>query len=131
MSGYLQIIAGALVAVILVLTLSAHRKDISVLLGIGACCMVLCAAVSYLEPVVDFISTLQDIGGMDGNWMGIMLKAVGIGLIAEIASLICNDSGSSALGKTVQILAASVVIWISIPLMTQLLELVQRILGDI
>ena len=131
MNGYLQIIAGALVAVILVLTLSAQRKEISVLLGIGACCMVLCACVVYLEPVIDFINTLQDIGALDGDWIAIMLKAVGIGLISQIASLVCNDSGNSALGKTVQILAASVVLWISIPLMKQLLELVQRILGDL
>ena len=59
-----------------------------------------------------------------------MLKAVGIGVISEIAVLICQDSGNAALGKGLQLLATIVVLWLALPLMQGLLELVQKILGD-
>ena len=131
MGTYFQIVAGALVAVILGLTLSKHGKDISVLLGIAVCCMVLAAAVNYLKPVMDLISKLESIGQLDNEWISVMLKAAGIGLIAELASLICADSGNNALGKTIQILACAAVLWLSVPLMTALIDLIQKILGEI
>ena len=131
MGGYFQIVAGILVAVVLGLVLSKQGKDTALLLSIAVCCMVLVAAVTYLQPVMDFIKKLQNIGSLDNQWITVMLKATGIGLVAELASLICADSGNTALGKTVQILAASAVLWLSIPLMSALMELIQKILGEI
>lgn len=131
MAGFLQVVAAVLVAVVLGLSLSKQGKDIPLLLGIAVCCMALAAAVSYLEPVVDFIRSLQALGGLDSDMMSIMLKAVGIGLIAEVAGLICADSGNGALGKTVQIVASAAVLWLSVPLMTALMELIQKIVGEV
>ena len=45
MSSFLQITAGALVTAILGLVLSKQGKDITLLLSLLACCMVLSAAV--------------------------------------------------------------------------------------
>lgn len=131
MTAFWQVIAGALIAVVLGLTLSKQGKDITLMLSMAVCCMVLLAAVSYLKPVVDFINQLQAMGNLDSDMLKIMLKAVGIGLVAEVATLICNDSGNSALGKAVQILSSAVVLWLALPLMTSLLELVQKIVGEV
>ena len=57
--------------------------------------------------------------------------AVGIGLVVEMGSLICADAGNSALGKTLQILGAIAVLWLSIPLINSLIALLEQILGDI
>lgn len=131
MTGYLQVIAGALVAVVLGLALSKQGKDITLLLGLAVCCMVLAAAIAYLKPVMEFITKLKSIGQLDSQWISVMLKAVGIGLIAELSSLICADSGNSALGKTIQILASAAILWLSVPLMSALMDLIQKILGEI
>lgn len=131
MSGFFQVIGGVLIAVIMSLTLSKLNKDISALLGIGVCCMVMVAMASYLEPVIDFVNQLQQTGNLDLSMLKIMLKAAGIGIVAEIAGLICSDSGNAALGKAIQVLSAAVVLWLSIPMFQSLLELVQRMLGEL
>ena len=84
----------------------------------------------FLEPVLDFWKQLQQVGQLDETWLTILMKVVGIGLIAEVASLVCADAGNGSLGKAIQILAAAVILWLSIPLLEGLLELVQRILGE-
>ena len=48
-----------------------------------------------------------------------------------MGSLICSDAGNSALGKTLQILGAVAVLWLSIPLINSLIALLEQILGDI
>lgn len=131
MNGFFQAVAGVLIAVVLTMTLRRQGQDIPLLLSVAVCCLVLTVVGRYLEPVVDLIQTLKTVGNLDNDLLQIMLKAVGIGLVAEIAGLICADSGNSALGKSIQILASAVVLWLSVPLMTALLELVQKILGEV
>ena len=131
MEAFWQGAAAVLVAVILGLTLGKQGKEAALLLTLGVCCMVGCLALSYLDPVVDFINRLQSIGQLDNQMLEILLKAVGIGLVGEIASLICTDSGNAALGKALQLLSGAVILWLSLPLLTELLDLLQEILGEV
>ena len=61
----------------------------------------------------------------------ILFKCVGIGLLAEISVLVCNDMGNASMGKTLQILATVVILWLSLPMLNSLLELMGRILGEL
>lgn len=131
MEGFLQAFAAVLLAVILGLVLAKQSKDWAVLLTTGVSCMVLAVGAVYLQPVLDFVRELQTLSGLDPQMLTVVLKAVGIGLISEIAALICLDAGNAALGKGIQILASLTVLWLSLPLMRALLELVQKILGEI
>ena len=131
MIGLIQGIAGALIAVILGTVVARSGKDISVLLSLAACCAILWTAMGYLKPVVDLMGTLADLSGLDGSWIGVVFKTVGIGLLSQIAGLICADAGNSALGKVVEILACAAVLWLSIPLIQALLELIQEMTGKI
>ena len=131
MEGFLQAFAAVLLAVILGLVLAKQSTDWAVLLTTGVSCMVLAVGAVYLQPVLDFVRELQTLSGLDPQMLTVVLKAVGIGLISEIAALICLDAGNAALGKGIQILASLTVLWLSLPLMRALLELVQKILGEL
>ena len=127
----LQVVGAVLVSVVLMLSLQAHGKDISLVLSILVCCMVLGVAAGYLQPVLSFIGRVQQLAGLEDAHLGIMLKAAGIGLIAHIAGLVCTDSGNSALGKAVQVLASVAILWLSLPLMEALIGLIQSVLGEV
>lgn len=131
MDTFMKALAGVLVTLVLYLVLTKQSKDISILLTVMVCCMITAAAVRYLEPVFDFFDKLKILGQLDSDMLGILLKAVGIGLLAEVTGLICADAGNSALGKTLQILASSAILWLSVPLFTSLIELVEEILVSI
>lgn len=123
--------AGAILAVVLGLAVGKKDKDITVLLSVAVCCMLALMAMRYLEPVLDFFETLQQTANLDPQMLEILLKTVGIGMISQIACLVCDDAGNSALGKALQILSAAVILWMSIPLLKSLLNLVQEILGGL
>lgn len=131
MDIFIKAAAGVLIAVVLVLALSKQGKDISLLLTIAVCCMLVSAAITYLQPVTDFLGRLQSIGQLDSETLTILMKAVGIGLLAEITGLICTDAGNASLGKALQMLATAVILWMSIPLLNELIELIDKILGAI
>lgn len=128
MEQFFRTIALVLLAVVFVLILKNNTKGIGELLTLLVCCMVLSAAISYLQPVIDFMKSVQQIGGLDNQMLKLLLKVVGISITAEIVSLLCEDSGNSAMGKTIQFLATAVMIWLSLPMLTSFLQLIEGIL---
>ena len=131
MDRFYQATAAVLLAVIFGLILSRQSKDWSMIISVIVSCMVLAIAAYYLEPVLDFVRELQSVADLDTDMLSAILKAAGIALVAEIAALICQDAGNAALGKGILMLAGFVVLWLSLPLMRGLLELVRSILGGI
>lgn len=131
MSLFIKAAAGVLIALILCVALSKHGKDFSLILTIAVCCMVITAGLSYWEPVIDFFERLQVAGKLDPQMLETLLKAVGIGVLTEVTSLICEDSGNASLGKAIKILASIVILWLAIPLFTGLLDLVEEVLVNI
>lgn len=131
MGIFLKAAAGILVALILWLCLSKHTKDLSVLLTITVCVMVIIAAIGFFRPVIDFVNRIKKIGNLDGDLLGIILKVVGIGLITEFSALICKDAGNESMGKALQVLSSVVVLWLSLPVFEKLLSLLDKILGTV
>lgn len=128
MDLFIKTTAGIFFGLVLIVTLSKQSKDTATILSIGVCCMAGVVAFYYLQPVVAFLQALQDKTGIDGKYFEILLKAVGIALLGELSSLICIDAGNSSLGKILQVLSSAVILWLSIPLLEKLLELVDGVL---
>ena len=131
MELYLKAIAGALISLLLCLALAGRSKESSLLLSLLVCAMVAAVGMTYLESVIKFFNRLQQTIGLDNDLLNILLKAAGVGLVGEIAGLICNDSGQAALSKAVHILTAAVILWIALPLYTQILDIIEELLKGI
>ena len=131
MELFFQSIAAVFVAVILFLVLNGHNKELALLLTLAVCCAVIVAAQQFLQPVVGFLETLQEVGNLDNEYLSVLLKVVGIAFLSEIAALVCADAGNAALGKTIQLLGSCVIMWLAIPLLNGLLDLIRDILGEV
>lgn len=131
MDQLLKAVAGALIAVMLFLVTSRHSKEHALMLTIAVCCMIGAAALTYLRPVIEFFDNLQALGNLDTEVLRILLKCTGIAVLAEITGLICADAGNGALGKTLQLLATAVILWLCLPLLSKLMELIDNILVSV
>ena len=123
--------AGALVSVILILSLRGKNSEYALVVSLACCCMIALSAVNILKPVLEFLDRLRSLGNLDHQMVGILIKIVGIGFLGELSATVCADSGNSAIGKTLQVLAAAVIVYLALPLFTALLELVERIMDSI
>lgn len=128
MQLFLQASGIAFVAVVLSLVLKQGNQSIGALLSLMTCVMVIIFALRQLKPLVDFFGTLDRMVDLDAGLVKTLFKAVGISVIAEMAELICTDSGNSAMGKALQYLASVIILCLTIPIMTAFLELIEEIL---
>ncbi len=131
MSIFLKATAGVLTALILWIVVCKHTKDFSVLLTLAVCAMVVTVSLGILQPVVRFLQKLQTMVDLDNDLLSIVLKVVGIGLVTELSTLICKDSGNESMGKALQLLSTATVLWLSIPVFEKLLSLLDKILGTV
>ena len=131
METFWKAAAIVLITVILGLAVGKQEKDIAALLTMTGCCLLGIFAVSYLEPVLDLLRELESVGQLQSGMLGILLKAVGIALTAEIAGMICADAGNGSLGKTLQLLGSAVILYLSIPIFQAFLTLIREILGEL
>lgn len=123
--------AAVLIALILILALGKQKQDMGTLLSIAVCCMTAMAAIQLLEPVLDFLYGIRQLVYIDGQILSTVLRLVGVGLVAEIIAMVCSDAGYSSLGKDIQLLASSVMLYLSIPIFESMMELIQEIMGGL
>ena len=131
MDGMMKAAAGAFIAAMLGIILQRQGKEYALVLILAVSAMGACLALSYIRPVISFLERLRDIGNLDSEVLKILLKAVGIGLIGEISGTICADSGNSSLGKMLQLLSAAVILWMSLPILEQVMDLIVEILEGV
>lgn len=129
MALYLR--AAAAVLIVLVLGQAVSQKDISLVLSMLAAVMTGLMMLHYLEPVLNFLRELRQLGDLQGNMLEILLKILGIGMISEITQMVCKDSGNSSLSQAMQLLGTAVILWLSLPIFDALLKIIQKILGEI
>lgn len=124
-------------AAILILTvifgaaIGKTEKDISVVLSVAACCIVMMVALQYLSDVVAFLWELGNSGAEGNPFLSILLKISGVALVTELSSLLSADAGNSSLGKAMQILGNAVILFLSLPIFEAFLSMIQEILGCI
>ena len=131
MSDFWKTVAVALVAVILGLAVEKGEKDIAAVLGVMVCCIAAGVAVNYLEPVLDLLWELQQLCNLPDGLLSVLIKAVGIALVAELSATVCTDAGNASLGKMLQILGGAAVLSLSVPMFRALMTMIREMIGEL
>ena len=114
---------------ILTLVVGRQSKDLSLLLSLAVCVLLCLGAMEFLEPVTEFLSELRQLGELDSDAVSILLKCAGIGMLSELAGLLCADVGEGALGKALQLCSNAAILWLSLPLLRQVLTMIGEVLA--
>lgn len=116
----------ALIAAIICTSLNQNH---ALLVALAATVMIAIACAAYLQPVLDFFHRLEEAGQLQSGLVQNLLKALGVSFTAEIAAMVCADAGRQSVGKMMQLAGAAAILYLSIPVCTSLLELVQDLLA--
>ena len=120
-----------LIVLILWLLLTKQNKEIALVVSILSCCLIFIASVPYFTAVVEFVDHLESLGNLDGKLIHVLLQAMGIGILSELICTLCVDAGNAALGKTLQLMSSAAILWLSIPLLQELMNFIIQILGTL
>ena len=129
MELYFKGAAGILLAAVLGLALQKQEKDLSAVLTAAVIAMAAVLMLRLLEPVLELLRQLEQVGNLRSDALELLLKAAGIGLTAEVAGLVCADAVNAALAKMLRLLGTAAILCLSVPMFTALLECITEMVG--
>ncbi len=118
----------ALCAVIFGALVKKSNREYAVLLAAGAAALILLAVLEQAGPLVSQIRDLAGSGAFQGDYLSVVLRAVGIAAAGQLVSSVCKDAGESALAYGVELAAKVAILASSLPLLTQLFGCLEEIL---
>lgn len=129
MDGFIQIIVLALTAMTAVCVLKKRAGEFSLLLSAVCIGALGIFALTRLEPVLELLERLEKLTGVDRAILTPALKAALVGILTNIAASVCGDCGEGGVAKMVELCGTIMSLYLSAPLVTAVLELLDGLLG--
>lgn len=123
-----QIVAFSLVATFLIILLKQYKSEYALLATIVASGIILFFSISKLKTIIDLIENLTNKVDVDREFFLILLKVTGIAYLIDFASSTCKDAGESAISSRIEFAGKLVIVTMSIPIITTLIETVTEVI---
>ena len=108
--------------VLLALPLKKERGEYSTFIAMTVCICIFVYLLSKVETILAFVERLETMINVDGRYISLILKMVGITYVAEFATNICKDAGYAAIGNQIEIFAKLSILVVSVPVLSAFLE---------
>lgn len=124
----IKIIGIAFLAVIIILIIKQYRPEFAMYISIIAGALILFLSMGKLDGIIQLLNAIASKTQGNGQFLGILLKMTGIAFLTEFAVSVCKDSGETAIANKVDLGGKIIMVAISIPIISTLLETVIKIL---
>ena len=117
-----KIIGIALIALIIIILLKQYRPEFAIYVSILTGFLILLLVMDKLEGIITILQQFTTNTSLNSEFLALLIKITGIAFLAEFAVSVCNDSGESAIASKIEIGSKIIIIAISIPILSSLLE---------
>ena len=123
-----QIVAFGLVATFIIVLLKQYKSEYAIYASVIAGATLLIFAVSKVGTIINLLENLVDTVGINKEFFKILLKITGIAYLVEFASNMCKDAGESAIGSKIELAGKLLIVTLSIPIISTLVETITEII---
>lgn len=123
-----KIIGVGLIATIILAIIRTYKPELTIYVSIIAGAIIFSMVMDKLSAIIDLLTNLSKKSGINAQYVAILLKISGIAILSEFAVSVCKDLGETALATKIDLAGKIIIISISIPIISALLELLIKIL---
>lgn len=124
----IKIVGIALIALIIIIMLKQYRPEYAIFITILTGILILFLVMDRLTGIINLIQTIQSKSSINTQFIALLIKITGIAFLSEFAVSICKDSGEAAIASKIELGSKIIIISMSIPIISSLLEIVLKIL---
>ena len=126
---FIKICAFALISAVVYAVVSNMSSSLSFGVKLLATVLLCGAAVIAIEPVVRRVYELSELGGGVVEYADVVIRALGISLLAHISAEVCRDSKESSVANAVILAAKIEILILCLPLVDKIISYASDILG--
>ena len=124
----IKIIGIALIALIIIILLKQYRPEYAIFISILTGVLILFLVMDRLTGIINLIESIQSKFSINTQFIALLIKITGIAFLSEFAVSICKDSGEAAIASKIELGSKIIIISMSIPIISSLLEIILKIL---
>lgn len=124
----IKIIGVGLVALIFIIVIKQYKPEFAIYISLIAGALILLLVMDKFAGIIELLKALASKASVNNEFLLILLKITGIAFLTEFAVSICKDSGESAIASKIDLGGKVIIIGMSIPIISALLELIIKIL---
>lgn len=111
-------LAGAILAVLV----RNYKNEYGSYVILGIAVLIFGLICTQLKSIVSAINTFAEYVNIEGKYITILIKMLGITYVAEFATAICKDLGYQSISAQIEMFARLTLFAISIPVVSALIE---------
>lgn len=126
--GIIQVVTVALLAAVVLVLVRQARPELAVPLSLLVGAGLLLFVLAQVGAVVRLVEDLAARADVEFQYVGSLLKIIGIAYLAEFGAQICRDAGEGALGAKVELAGKVFILFLAIPIVVAVAETLLRLL---
>ena len=128
MEEIIKIIGIGLIALVIIIILKQYKPEYAIYVSIIAGILILFLAIEKITGIINLLQSISEKTYINKTFLTILLKITGIAFLTEFAVSVCSDAGEKAIASKIEIGSKVIIITMSLPIITSLLELIIEIL---
>lgn len=117
-----------MIAVVLALSLKTKNPEISSLVSIAVCLVIVGLCIDRIQTVLTGLNCIINYIHIDNVYLGILIKLLGIAYICEFAAGISKDAGYQAIAGQIELVGKLTMLMVSMPVLMQVLNTILELL---
>ena len=123
-----RIIGIGLIALIIIILLKQYKPEFAIYISLLTGVLILLLVVDELSGIISLLQSLADKVSINSTFLVLLIKITGIAFLSEFAVSICKDVGEAAIASKIEIGTKIIIISMSIPIISSLLEIILSVL---
>ena len=124
----IKIVGIALIALVIIILLKQYKPEFAIYISILTGILILILVMDKLSGIINLIKSIVNQSYINTEFITLLIKITGIAFLSEFAVSICKDSGEAAIASKIEIGSKIIIISMSIPIISNLLEIILKIL---
>ena len=128
MDEVIKIIGIGLISLIIVIIIKQYKPEFAIYISIITGILIFFLIMDKLEGIINLLKTITSKSGINKSFLELLLKITGIAFLTEFAINLCKDSGEGAIASKIEIGSKVIIVSMSIPIISSLLEVINKLL---
>ena len=124
----IKIIGVGLISLIIIIIVRQYKPEFTLYVSLLAGSLILIFIMDKIGGIIDLLTSLANKTAINNQFLLLLIKITGIAFLTEFAVSLCKDSGENAIANKVDMGGKVIIVSMSVPIISSLLETVIEIL---
>ena len=126
---WIGMIGIGLVGMVIAVLLRQYKPEYAVFVSLAVGVLIIGMLCSQLLPVFNEMKEMLSQANLSLEYIGILIKSLGVCYLTQLASDACRDAGETAISSNLQLAGKITVLSLGLPLFGKLLDIVKQLIA--